>query len=179
MEKKVKIFLINYRRIILLGVILAGLTAICLYFLVPVSSTNSLENKQSLTSSAQLVLEAYSGKGSVKCTLLTDDLKGEVLIKNGVLRLTEEEGGQYGNVLFDGKIAYIWKSGEKKGMKVDIEKNPIAKNFISENMIKRQIEESAPECVTQKIPDNLLIHPQDIVFEDLNVNFQNLLNGGR
>ncbi len=178
MEKKIKNFLKGYRRIIFLGVILASITGICLYFLVPspylqYSSSQELSNQQT-----DMVINAFNGEGSVVCVLNTDKVKGEVFIKNGQVRLTEEDG-EYGNVLFDGNVAYVWKTGEKEGMQVDLQKNPIAKSFVNESQIKKQIEENNPDCSAKEINQEFFSVPQDIVFTELDLNIGNVLNRGR
>ncbi len=177
MEKKIKKFTHKYRNALIIAGVIGLLTAIGLFFFVPRDFQNTPVTKSPTAS--DLIMQALYDNGSVVCTVNTQDLQGVVYVKEGSVKLEEKPGGQYGNLLLSKNLVYMWKANEKTGMRVDIDKNPLAKSFINENEIRRQIEQGNPDCKPESIESGVFQVPTDVVFNELDLNMQNLLNGGR
>lgn len=178
MEKKIKRFLHTYKRTLLLGLGLAAVIGVSLYFFVPNPSKSS--RAEGMVDDVALeVIAAFDGEGSVVCKVSTDSIKGTVYIKNGKVRVVQPEGEEYQNVILENDTVFTWNNNEPKGMKVDLNKNPIVKSFINESEIRKQIEANTPECVVENIDNELFSIPGEVNFEELDINIQNVLNGGR
>ena len=176
MEKKIITFLHEYKSALLLSLIFGVLVSICLYFFVPNEIIRGKPTNSEKQNQMDLALRAFSGNGSVLCTISGKELEGKVYIKNGNVLMEESGDVQYGNVLLIDDVAHVWMSGETTGMKLDLQKNPLVKTFINESEIEKQVSKNNPECKEEIIDDNVFALPQGIEFTELNT--QDLLNKG-
>lgn len=178
MEKKIIKFLHVYKNALLLALVFGVLVSICLYFFVPKEITQSKLGTSEKQNQVDLVLRAFGGAGSVFCTLSGEELEGKVYIKNGNVLLEESGDVQYGNILLSENMAYVWISGETKGMKLDLQKNSLVKNFINEKEIEKQISKNNPECKEEIIDDAVFAVPQGIKFSEVKLGAQDIFNKG-
>ncbi len=178
MEKKIIKFLHEYKNALLLSLIFGVLVSVCLYFFVPKEMTRGNLNNSENENQLSMVLRAFSGDGSVFCTISGEELEGKIYIKNGNVLLEESGDVQYGNVLLVDDVAHVWMSGETQGMKLDLNKNPLVKTFINESEIEKQVSKNNPECKEEMIDDTVFTVPQAIKFSEANLGAQDLLKKG-
>lgn len=150
------------------------------------NNTSSSNNNDSLGSEAeQLVMSAFEGAGSVKCTYHDEVSMGTFYVKNGMVRAettSPEEQGQDGNFILKNDTVWIWQTGATEGyMMTNISKYQSDPNVpdgysVDEESVRQNIEENQAECNSENIDDSLFEAPQDVVFTDFSSTIENIQN---
>lgn len=130
---------------------------------------------QASEEAVNLVLSAFEGNGSVKCTYNNNDSVGTAYVKNGMVRVegTTTSDDRDGNLILKNDTLWAWETGDDTGFMLtnvsqfQEDSADIPEGYTTNTSdIKRTIEESNPTCNVENIPDSAFDPPANVKFQD-------------
>jgi len=164
----------NKKLLIIGGIILV--VAIGGYLLLnkgtnPLSQTSSPQNAEQ---AANMMMNAFEGSGSVKCTYENENGSAITYIKNGMVRVESSgsEEGKNRNVIMKNDTLWTWETGSSEGfMMKNVSQNQDDPNVPEEDKmtaekIRNEINQNQAQCMNGNIVDSMFDPPANVVFKD-------------
>jgi hypothetical protein len=137
----------------------------------PLSQTSSPQNAEQ---QANMIIKAFEGSGSVKCTYEDESGSFTTYIKNGKVRVESSgsEEGKNGNVIMKNDTLWTWETGSSEGfMMKNVSQNQDDPNVPEEDKmtaeeIRNEIEQNQAQCMNENIQDSMFDPPANVVFQD-------------
>ncbi len=146
------------------------------YFLMNQNGTTTLNDSATNTQDPEqvqnIVMGAFEGSGSIKCTYQNEESLGTAYIKNGMVRAenTTSGGVRPSNVIYKNDTAWVWETGAVEGfMMTNISRyqGSVPEGYTTDpSEIRSQIEQNRPTCNEENISDDMFNAPSDVVFTD-------------
>lgn len=139
--------------------------------------TNSLSTTsgpQNAEQAANMLMNAFEGSGSVKCTYEDENGSVTTYVKNGMVRI-ESSGsseGQNGNAIMKNDTLWTWETGSSKGFMMknvsqyQDDPNVPEENKMTAEEIRTDIEQNQAQCTNKNISDSMFDAPTNVVFQD-------------
>lgn len=167
------------KKIVIIGGI-AVAAAVVLAFFLNRDNVSEQKIKGDLSSQGQkeavdLVLSAFEGRGSIKCTYSNNDSIGTAYVKNGMVRVegTAISDGRDGNIILKNDTLWAWGTGDDTGFMLtnvsEFQKdlaNSSEEYVTDTSNIRKTIEESSPTCNAEDISDSVFDPPANVKFQD-------------
>lgn len=138
-------------------------------------SVNS-NNSQNIEEVVSMVMDAYEGTGSIKCTFQDETSQGIAYIKNGNVRVESSgiDGAQYGNVIISNDTLWLWEDGGSEGFIVEnisqFQQDPDTNgdDFFDVDKVRDQIAQDGANCNPENISESMFEPPVGIDFQNSN-----------
>lgn len=145
-------------------------------------STSSPTNggSQNPDETANMVMSAFEGSGSVKCTFQDETSTGTAYIKNGMVRVESSgtDSAQYGNVIMKNDTVWVWETGNTEGFVMenisqyqDTEAAP--SGYVDPEEVREEITQNEANCNEENISDDMFNPPTNVTFES----FSSMMEG--
>jgi len=139
---------------------------------------------EEMTELGQMFVDAFEGNSSIKCVYSQDGIESTSYIKRGMMRVdsTGSENEQSNSMIYKGPIVYTWKEGSAEGFMIDTSKtSEIDESEVNQSQpfqnpkeVRDQIEQSAPTCSKENVPDSLFVPPTNINFQSMDQMMDNI-----
>lgn len=135
------------------------------------STTSGPQNAEQ---AANMMMNAFEGSGSVKCTYEDENGSATTYVKNGMVRV-ESSGsseGQNGNVIMKNDTLWTWETGSSEGFMMknvsqyQDDPNVPEESKMTAEEIRSEIEQNQAKCTNENITDSLFDAPTNVVFQD-------------
>lgn len=164
------------------GVILV--LAVGAYFLLNKNSDSPLGGSiQNPDQTADMVMSAFEGSGSVKCTFQDDTSAGTAYIKNGSVRVESSgtDDAQYGNVIMKNDTVWVWETGKTEGFMMENisqyqDDQAAPSGYVDPNEVREQVTQNNAECNNEMISDDMFNPPSDVTFQSFSSMMQDAEN---
>ena len=137
----------------------------------PLSQTSGPQNAEQVEN---MMMNAFEGSGSVKCTFQDETSSGITYVKNGMVRV-ESSGsseGQNGNVIMKNDTLWTWETGSLEGFMMknvsqyQDDPNVPEESKTTTDEIRNRMEQNQAQCTNENIQDSVFDPPANVVFQD-------------
>lgn len=131
-------------------------------------------NPQNIEEMSNIVMSAFEGNGSVKCTFQDESSQGTVFIKNGMMRMESAgtAGAQNGNVILKNDTMWFWENESTEGFMMEnvsqYQNDPdISEEYkVDAESVRDEIEKKDASCVEENIADGVFEVPASVTFKN-------------
>ncbi len=165
----------NKKLLLIVGAVLV--VAVGAYLFLNKSSSPSSQtsnNPQSPEQLSNMVMSAFEGSGSIKCTFADENSQGTAYIKNGMVRFESvgTDSAKPTNAVMKNDTVWTWETGGTEGFMMknisqyQNDPNVPEENKVTADKVREQISQNEANCNKENIPDSMFDTPADVVFAD-------------
>ncbi len=165
----------NKKLLLIVGAVLV--VAVGAYLFLNKSSSPSSQtsnNPQSPEQLSNMVMSAFEGSGSIKCTFADENSQGTAYIKNGMVRFESvgTDSAKPTNAVMKNDTVWTWETGGTEGFMMknisqyQNDPNVPEENKVTADKVREQISQNEANCNKENISDSMFDTPADVVFAD-------------